>query len=430
MKNRGMRRNSAIRPAGQLIFLAACFALIAPSAWGDVFVLKSGGQIRGRWLNRDERPLVAYEIETSHGGRMRFAKDQIEQAIFERPVVLQYEKIAPGFGDTIEEQWKLAEWCRENSLIKQRRVHLERILELDPDHPKARRGLGYSQRDGRWMTQKQWRAEKGYRYFQGRLRDEHDIKILERRQEQEEAERQWLTRLKRMRQELASENSLVAREEILAIRDPHALRGLVGLLHADPSRAAGFIYLDAIKNIGTHGAAVVLVETSLNHGDVEIFYESIEKILELDPPGVVKPYIDSLEDENNVRVNRAAFVLGRLEDRRAIEPLIDALITTHKIVQVNPQGGDAISTTFSRPGTGALAGVAAPGACRDRGAVTGLSAGGSKTSVIPVRVQNQQVLNALVKLSQGASFGFDQQAWHNWNKQEQSRLPEVTVRGE
>ena len=428
------------RPAGkqhQLAIRAACLAAAAlicafafPSAaTADLFVLKSGGQIRGRWLNRGERPLVAYEIETSYGGRMKLAKDQVETAIFERAAITEYEQIAPTFENTIDDQWKLAEWCRENTLLDQRRVHLRRILDVDPDHPRARRGLGYSQVDGRWVTLEQFHEEKGLRYYQGRWRNAHEIKILEARDEQNRAERQWLMKLKKLNEALPGPNSLEAKEEILAVRNPHAVRALVASLYAAPQRAARFLYLEAIHNVGTHGAAQALVEISLNHPDIEVFYESVEQIVELAPPGVSKPYIDALRDPNNVRVNRAGFALGRLGDKQALGPLIESLITTHTIVLVDPRGNDAISTTFSRPGTGAAAGVAVPGVCRDRGALTGMTAG-NQTKVIPTRVPNQRVLDALVELSEGASFGFDQQAWRNWHDQEKSRLPAITARGE
>ena len=37
---------------------------------------------------------------------------------------------------------------------------------------------------------------------------------------------------------------------------------------------------------------------------------------------------------------------------------------------------------------------------------------GAQASI--VEVPNQRVLDALVQLSGGASFGFDQRAWHAW----------------
>ena len=55
----------------------------------------------------------------------------------------------------MEGQWKLAEWCHEHGLPDQRKTHLQRVIELDPDHVEARRLLGYSKIDGKWMTQEE-----------------------------------------------------------------------------------------------------------------------------------------------------------------------------------------------------------------------------------------------------------------------------------
>jgi hypothetical protein len=176
------------------------------------------------------------------------------------------------------------------------------------------------------------------------------------------------------------------------------------------------IYLEAMKNIGGFPAAKALVEVSLNDPDQEVFYESIEQIAELKPKSIARPYVDALKDENNVRVNRAGFALGRLEQETATGPLIDALITTHRIV-IPPAGGPGgISTTFTRPGPGAAANSSV---CRDRGVLSGLSAG-NQAKVIPQRVNNPEVLSALVKLSGGISFGYDQQAWRSWHQQQKS----------
>jgi hypothetical protein len=44
---------------------------------------------------------------------------------------------------------------------------------------------------------------------------------------------------------------------------------------------------------------------------------------------------------------------------------------------------------------------------------TAFTAGRTPKSA-PVQIANQEVLAALVKLSGGQSFGFDERAWMNW----------------
>ena len=54
--------------------------------------------------------------------------------------------------DTIEGHMALASLCTKRRLTDQRRAHLTRVLQFDPDHVEARRQLGYQLVDGNWMT--------------------------------------------------------------------------------------------------------------------------------------------------------------------------------------------------------------------------------------------------------------------------------------
>lgn len=411
--------------------VALLLAPLAPAARGDVFVLTSGGKIRGEWLNRSDRAVEAYEIETEQGGRVTLARAAVKERIGERDVEQQYRRIAPTFADTPEAQWELAEWCREHLLPQQRADHLRRVIELDPDHGPARRGLGYSHVGGRWVTREGYHEERGYEYHAGRYRTPQQVASMKRRQAQQEAERRWLARLIQLRESMATASSDIdrykARDEILAIRDENALPGLVQITGQESNRCAKLVYVDAIRNVGSFAAAKALVAISLNDPDIEVMKESIVRLEQLKPVGIDKPYIDALQDKNNAHVNRAGYALGQLKQTSAIGPLIEALVTTHTVVIPSSNGPGGVSTTFTPP---------APGhehmaACRDRGTLSGLSAG-DNTKVIPVRIQNPEVLGALVKLSEGITFGYDQQAWHTWHEQQKRSKPTAALeaRGE
>src|SRR5439155_23880506 len=86
--------------------------------------------------------------------------------------------------------------------------------------------------------------------------------------------------------------------------------------------------------------------------------------------------------------------LAQLQDKTAISPLIDALITTH--TQVVDTG------EFTTAGFGASG--------------TALAKGDGLTMNV-IHAHNQPVLNALSKLT-GADFGFDKRAWRIWYAQE------------
>ena len=93
-------------------------------------------------------------------------------------------------------------------------------------------------------------------------------------------------------------------------------------------------------------------------------------------------------------VTRAAIGLRRLNDTSAIEPLINALMTTHR-VKIAPSNPGQMSSTFGSDGS------------------IGFSAGGSKGSIQTQKVWNQPVLEALIQLT-GQNFDFNVAAWKRW----------------
>lgn len=54
--------------------------------------------------------------------------------------------------DTTAGQLELADWCAAQRLVDQEQAHLNRVLQLDPDHADARARLGFQQIDGQWVS--------------------------------------------------------------------------------------------------------------------------------------------------------------------------------------------------------------------------------------------------------------------------------------
>ena len=101
--------------------IAAHCALISPPARADIYVLANDGQVRGELKNTGESPRQKYVILTPEGMTVTLDRSQVKQIIPQSPAEIEFEKIRPTFADTAEDQWKLAEWCRENSLTRQRK---------------------------------------------------------------------------------------------------------------------------------------------------------------------------------------------------------------------------------------------------------------------------------------------------------------------
>ena len=53
--------------------------------------------------------------------------------------------------------------CRKSAL-----VHLRQVVQLDPEHVPARRGLGHVRQNGRWMSRDEQMAARGYVKHKGK----------------------------------------------------------------------------------------------------------------------------------------------------------------------------------------------------------------------------------------------------------------------
>lgn len=404
-----------------LTLVVAAGLVAGQRARADVFVLGNGGQIRGRWLNRNEHPLRKYDIATEQGGRIVLNVAQVQQAIPQADAEGEYEQLALRAADTVDGQWQLAEWCHAHNLGKPRQVHLRRILELNPDHVGARHALGYSQIAGRWVKPEEIQGQRGFEFYDGRWRYPQEIELTQRQRTVERAEKDWLMRLRRCRGLLETDKAQAAYEEIAAIRDPQAVKALALLLSEERGRDVKLLYIEVLAKIPSPDTVQALIRTTVQDPDEEIFHGCLDKIVKLKPPHVAQQYVACLRDANNVRLNRAAYALGRLEDKSVISPLIDALVTTHFIVL--PAKSDAYTATFSP--SGASPSGASPSAPQTG---TGFSSGDDR-KVIPRTVTNQEVLEALIRLSGGVNFGFDKKAWQFWLAHEnRSTAPHVKSR--
>lgn len=402
------------------IFAIVGLAALAFASWDvqparcDVFVLTHGGRVSGQWLNRGKLPLERYEIALDSGGLLSLEASQVQRAIAQDPATREYERVAAASAPTVEGQWAVAEWCRKRDLSEQRRLHLQRVLELDPDHAGARHALGYSQVRGAWVLRRDYLEARGYQRSDGRWRLPQQIQLSEEQAGVQQAERNWYLQLRRWRSAMGTEHAAEAYRGLASVNDPAAVPALSRLLREERYRQVKLLYIEALGRIPDASAAGALVDTSLSDPDDEVFFTCMDVLAASRPPHVTRRYLAALKDNNNIKLNRGAYALGTLGDFSCISPLIDALITTHYMVI--PGRSDVQTATFSQP---------ADGGSSPWGGM-GLSAG-DQTLVLPWTVHNEQVLQALIQLSGGSNFGFERRAWSFWlaneNRKQAAALP-------
>ncbi|MEO0362454.1 MAG: hypothetical protein AAF322_15150, partial [Pseudomonadota bacterium] len=123
---------------------------------------------------------------------------------------------------------------------------------------------------------------------------------------------------------------------------------------------------------------------------------ALEQLVASKAAGLTQPFVRALGSKDNARVNRAAAALQELGAKATVAPLINALVTTHKIVPQQTAPGES---TYSFRSDGAGGG--------------GFSFGDNRPKPKNVDVSNPQVLSALVALT-GENFGYDQPRWRAW----------------
>jgi hypothetical protein len=121
----------------------------------------------------------------------------------------------------------------------------------------------------------------------------------------------------------------------------------------------------------------------------------LDNLIKYHRQGLASPYIRALGNKDNEVINRAGAALGQIGDRDAIGPLIEALVTKHK-VKVSDANPDQHAYTFSKDSGGAF------------------SFGGGGPQYVMQSVRNRAVLDALITLSGNANFEYDQVQWRGW----------------
>jgi PBS lyase HEAT-like repeat len=368
----------------------------AAATHADVVELAGGGRLEGKLLPTDETNKSTYTIDLATGGRVTIARSQVTKIDPITADEAEYQKLARSSPDTVDAHWKLAEWCRDHKLRGQRQRHLERILELDPNHAQARSALGFQQRNGEWMNRDDVMAARGMVLYDGRYVTPQQVELLEQQKDSRVTQADWRNRIEQLRRSLTGrrqERSAQALTEIRSIRDPQAADAIVEVLRRESAPDLKRLWIEVASQIDSRATIDALVHLSLVDQDDDIRHLSLEYLIKSGRPGLATPYIRSLKDKDNVIINRAGAALGQIGDRDAIGPLIDALITKHK-VKISDANPDQHAYTFSKDGGG-------------------FSFGGSAPQAIVQPMRNPAVLDSLVKLA-GTSFDYDQVQWRGW----------------
>ncbi len=144
--------------------LTAALLLLAPCAWADRVILKSGGSLSGVVVERnDDRVLLDVGP-----GRIGIPMSRVERIESGASALASYREHAARIAASDAAAWvALGHWARERGLETQARHAFEMALRADPGLAGAHRALGHLLQDEVWMTAEESYRARGFVPFEG-----------------------------------------------------------------------------------------------------------------------------------------------------------------------------------------------------------------------------------------------------------------------
>lgn len=402
-----------------LAILAAALLSRAGTAYADTIKLEGGGTVHGQILeDKSTKDKLVVKVDAG-GGEVTIERAKIQAITQGKRPADEYEEIREQYAETAEDQFKLAVWCEQHKLWRQRREHLQKVIELDPDHSQAREKLGYVKQDGKWLTGQELKEAKGLVRFGGRYVTPQEKDILEQKKREDESVREWHQKIRMWKNWLAGNDAAKSRqgeERLRGIQDPHAVEAVVGQLGKDKSDALRTLMCDILNNIPGEQATLELVKRCIIDVSADVRWAASEKLVEREDPASVRMLIRVLASEHTTVVRRAAESLGALGDPTAVSPLIAVLVTKEKRVITRTVQAANFGGT-STPVIVDYEAVVSPGVVAFR-PIIGMQSSGvgvpkTQQEVIVVPVENPEVLEALRTITK-EDLGYDQTAWRQW----------------
>lgn len=428
-----------------LIF-AFLLGMLTDTLFADIITLRSGGVVRGQLVNDESGdPAANIRIRTLSGAEVSVVRSEIK-SVTRRPLVREeYEVRSKAAADSVDGQWQLAEWCAAHNMREERQTHLRRVLYFEPDHPEARRLLGFKMVDGKWMTQDGIMADKGFVKYKGQyLRPEKLDEVLQK-QKETEAERGWYPKIRQWTAWAGNARSNRQPEgtaKLQAIRDPNAIPALQKTFANDHREDARRMYVSILSEINDERSYRALVHQSLYDDSMDIRQATRDALVKLGIEKALPLYLQALQSDNGVVANRAVTALGEITPKEqystVVPRLIESLVTVRheKVPVVDSVVGMAVHHPNIPGGLGQtlqrVAGMVDSGELPYGAQVQVAFPPGFGPRVkmvsVPREYPNYAVLAALKKLS-GKNFPLDVQAWRNWWATEAARADNKIAAG-
>lgn len=403
-------RSIAVAFFSALLF--ACFTfttLIADDPPVDTIRLKNGGVLYGFATKVKEDKQHFYIIKTPDGATLKLKVSQVAEVKKPSPALEEYSQKKVAMADTVDGHWEMQQWCIKNRLYKQRDFHLIRIVELDPDHKDARGLLDHKDYNGVWFHRDHFMQNQGYiKIKRGDYRMPESIEMDSQKDVVEKEVTVWTKNVKGWMNKLKKRNDPEARRNLEGIRNPAAVAGLMRMYNArNQDFAVKRMIVEILGQIEAYQAqnALVTIATATSQESLALAERAISMLKQphfsqRQVAATVRHWLrpgPTTSRNAQILVNRAAWLIGHMEDTDSVRKLIDALNTTHTVPTGAPGGN--INLQNNNRGKGMTF--------------------GSQKKTMTISFRNESVLDTL-RLLTDVDFGFDEEAWIDWYIHQQS----------
>lgn len=377
---------------------------------GDIFHFANGASMEGELVERTDGMLRIRSLV----GPVRVDAASVVRVETRESPWAEYEGRKAQTADTAEGNFELSAWCDRRGLFAERKRHLQRTIELDPDHAAARAALGFERADHGWVERKpETRAPRSDR--KPARDDDERLAAAERVRWR----RQILGIKSIMLESPIAERVDEGQRRILGISDPLAIEPMSDVLVRGDG-ACRLLLAEALSRFPQDDATANLALLYLLDREEAVVERCARELARRKDPRVASQFRGALHVINHDGVvARAARGLALVGDQSAVPELIQMLtVQREKWVEVPMVGvvGD-MARTFNRQTVASAGGrpvAVQPVIAFGRGVLANVV---HVPQFRNVTVYRTEVLEALKSLT-GQNFGFDVEAWARWYQEQ------------
>ncbi len=252
----------------------------------------------------------------------------------------QYEQQRSVLPNTVEGHWDMAVWCAKKRLFEQSAAHLQRIIQIDPQHIAARTALGHQPIGDDWISLQEM------------------LEMAERAQWARESMERYGAQVSRLMQRVLTSPERSRgkfQEELMNLRDPLAVPAVESVASAMGDQAVK-LSLEWFSVIDSPAASQSMARVALLHPTAAIrqsalkqlkqkpVYDYVPELLTLMSGPVNFMAVPTFDRDGNFTGYRQAFAKEGMNEHniQITDRTFQRVLATRAVVETSPSGRERV----------------------------------------------------------------------------------------